>query len=65
MSHSEFVLGQDVLSDGDLCEAIDLGLRAWNLKVLVPISPNNPVIGKCPGEDQLMRTFTARNTTAS
>lgn len=65
MSHTELVIGQDVFSEGNLCEAIELGLRAWNLKGLLPISPYDPVIGKGPGEYQPMKTFTARNTTAS
>jgi hypothetical protein len=65
MSHTEFVIGQDVLSEGDVCEAIELGLQAWSLKGLLPISPYDLVVGKRPGEYQLMKTFTARNTTAS
>jgi hypothetical protein len=65
MSHTEFVIGQDVLSEGDVCEAIELGLQEWNMKGLLPISPCDLVVGKCPGEYQFMKIFTARNTTAS
>jgi hypothetical protein len=65
MSHPELVIGQDVLRERDVYEAIELELQAWNLKGLLPTSPYDLVVGKCPGEYQLMKTFTERNTTAS